>query len=74
MKFKLRITKKARLSKNDFNFYITPTIWILHNSTESRIKLAIKNNKKYTRKIMYKYTSLYLSWFVWSLVITIGKQ
>ena len=73
MKFKLRFTKRARLSKNDFSFKITPTLWVIHKSTEKQKTFAINHNKKTKHKVMYKYTSIYLSWAIWNLILTVGE-
>ena len=74
MKVKLRFTKIASLSKNDFSFKITPALSLIHKSTNNQRKFAEKHNTKAKSKIMYDYTSIYLSWMIWNLIFSIGKQ
>lgn len=73
MKAKIRFNSNAFRSKNDFSLRVTPTLWIIHNSCDTRKKLAKRHNKSKS-KLMYNYTSIYLSWLIWSIVLTIGKE
>lgn len=74
MKVKLRFQTSAFRTKNNFSLKLLPTLWLIHNSTDNQRKFAEKHNKKAKSKIMYNYTSIYLSWMIWSLVLSIGKQ
>jgi hypothetical protein len=74
MNIKLNFKKSTFRNKNDFSLKILPTIWMIHNSTERQKEFAINHNKKTERKIMYDYTSIYFSWIIWSLILTLGKE
>jgi len=74
MKVKLRFQTSSFRTKNDFSLKLLPTLWLIHKSTDNQRKFAEKYNKKARSKIMYDYTSIYLSWMIYSLVLTIGKQ
>jgi len=74
MKVKLKFSKNSFGTKNDFSLKLLPTIWMIHRSTENQKKFAKNYNKKSEKKVMYDYTSFYLSWLVWHLSLTFGKE
>lgn len=74
MKAKLKFQSNSLRTKKDFSLKILPALWLIHKSTDNQRKFAEKHNKKAINKIMSSYTSIYLSWMIWSIVLTIGKQ
>ena len=75
MPIQIIFRKRPKLSKQDWAINLTPNIWVLHNSVESRVKFVESYNRstKSNNKMMTAYTSFYLSWIVWNLIIKIGK-
>ena len=73
-KIKLEFHKNKFETIKDFSFRITPCLWFIHQSTDRRREFVIKHNQKAKIKMMYDYTSIYLSWGKWHIILTVGKQ
>ena len=74
MKVKVKFQTNYISNKNDFSLKLLPTLSLIHKSTANQKKFAEKHNKKAKNKIMYDYTSIYLSWLIWNVVFSIGRQ
>jgi hypothetical protein len=73
MKIRLKFEANKLNTKNSFSFNVTPNIWIMHRSTENQKAFALRHNKTSEAKVFYDYTSVFISWLIFSISLTVGK-